>query len=147
MAITATLHLTDSYGRTKSMRLETTQATVALAKAAIEDEGALADLLAAITDLELVSVSYSTKDTDAAFAGTGSSNADVGATFRLRKADGNLVAYKVPGFDVNLCNANGSIDPDADGVGEYFALFGSGGSFRVSDGEVVDAVVSGELDK
>jgi hypothetical protein len=147
MAIIATLHLIDSYGRNKSMRVETTQETIALAKAAIEDVGGLADLLDAITDLELVSVSYSTKDTDAAFAGTGSSNADVGATFRLRKVDGNLVAYKVPGFDVNLCNANGSIDADADGVAEYFALFGSGGSFRVSDGEVVDAVVSGELDK
>lgn len=146
MAFKATLHLEDSMGRPKTMRLESTEATLALVKAAIEDVGGLADTLATVTDLALISISYSEKDTDAAFVGDAASNADVGATFRLRKADGNLCAFKIPGFPKGSANANGSIDPDATGVAEFFAHFQSGGSFRVSDGEVVDSVVGGEMD-
>lgn len=143
----ATLSLEDSYNRRISKRLETESPVLATVKAAIEGVGMLAEDLAAITDLALISVSYVEKDVDAAFAGAAGSNVDVGATFRLRTADGGVVSYKVPGFDVALANADGSIDPDVAAVVTFFDNFKAAGAFTLSDGEVITEILSGQLDR
>lgn len=143
----ATITLIDSYNRTITKRVETETPVIATAKTAIEGAGLLADDLAAVTDLGLVTVAYSTKDADAAFAVTAGANRDVGATFRLRTTDGGVVSYKIPGFKVSLANADGSIDPTDAAVVAYFGNFLAGGDFTLSDGETVSAILSGQLDK
>ena len=144
MAFVANITLVDSYGRLTTKRVETTDALLAGAKTSI---GNYATALNALTDLELVRVTYSEVDDAAAFAGTGTSNVDVGATFRVKLADGALAPHKIPGFEIGHVGGGGGIDPADVDVAAYFALYATGGTLRMSDGEAVDSVVSGQLDR
>lgn len=144
MTILATVNLVDSYGRPTTKRLETETDVLATAQAAVS---ALLTDLAAVTDLQCLSVGYSFKDGTQIFAGVAGSNVDVGATFRLRLVSGNVAAYKVPGFPASLVEANGSIDPADVAVAAYFDNFLAAGDFTVSDGESITEVLSGELDR
>lgn len=144
MTILATVNLVDSYGRPTTKRLETETDVLATAQTAVT---ALLITLNAVTDLQCLSVSYSLKDGTQVFAGAAGSNVDVGATFRLRLADGEIAAYKVPGFPASLVLANGSIDPAGAEVVAYFGNFLAAGDFTVSDGDVVTDILTGELDR
>jgi len=144
MTILATVNLVDSYGRPTTKRLETETDVLATAQTAV---GLLLTDLAAVTDLQCLSVAYSFKDGTQVFAGAAGSNVDVGATFRLRLVDGDIAAYKVPGFPASLVSANGSIDPADAAVVAYFGNFLAAGDFTVSDGEAITDILSGELDR
>lgn len=144
MAFNATLTMVDDYGRFTTKKVETTQVTLALAQSSI---AALVAELVDLTDLALVRVTYSDVDDTDAFAGAAGSNVDVGATFKCVLADGTLAPYKIPGFVSAKVGGSGGIDPADVDVAAYFALFGSGGVLRISDGEAVDSVVSGQLDR
>jgi hypothetical protein len=143
MAVIATLTLLDSLNTQVSKRYECEATT--LAQAAIDMNALISDL-AAITDLGVVSVTYSEKDVTEASAAGASSNVDVGATFRLRLADGGVASHKVPGFPIAKVGGNRAIDPaDADVVA-YFDNFKAAGAFTLSDGEVITEVLSGTFD-
>lgn len=144
MAFIATMTLVDDYGRITTKKVETTDALLAGAKTSI---GSLATILNTLTDLALLRVTYSEVDDAAAFAGVADSNVDVGATFKVVLDDGALAAYKIPGFPSAKVGGNGGIDPADTDVAAYFALFATGGTLRMSDGEAVDSVVSGQLDR
>jgi multidrug efflux pump subunit AcrA (membrane-fusion protein) len=138
------LQLEDSYNRQVTKRLETETDVLATAITAV---ASLATDLAAVTDLALIKASYSNADVSAAFAGAAGSNIDVGATFRLRTTDGGVASYRIPGFDVTLANADGSIDPTGAEVVAYFDNFKAAGSFTLADGETITEVLSGQLDR
>ena len=140
----AVLTLKDSYGRITTKRIETTATTLAGAQTIIA--AYVADL-APVTDLELLKVTYSEIDTDDAFGGTGDSNVDVGATFKVLLADGSMAAHKVPGFPSSLVGGNGAIDCTQTEVAAYFENFVVGEGCRLSDGEYITGVVSGQLDR
>lgn len=144
MAFVATMTLVDSYGRLTTKRVETTDALLAGAQSSV---GSLATILNSLTDLELLRVTYSEVDDAAAFAGAAGSNVDVGATFKVVLDDGALAPYKIPGFVAAKVGGSGGIDPADVDVAAYFALFATGGTLRMSDGEAVDSVVSGQLDR
>lgn len=144
MAITATLNLRDSFGRLTKKKLETVDTVLATA---ITHVNAYAALLATLTDLALESVEYHATDLTGAFAGEDDSNVDVGATFKLRLADGSFASYRVPGFVLSKVSGSGTVDPADSDVAALFALFATGGALRVSDGEAVDTVIFGELDR
>jgi hypothetical protein len=144
MSIIATVSLIDSYARPTTKKLETETSVLADAQTAVT--GLLTDLNA-ITDLQCVGVSYSLKDGTQIFAGVAGSNVDVGATFKVRLADGTVAAYKVPGFPAAKVGPSGEIDvTDADVVA-YFDNFLAAGDFTLSDGEVITEIVSGSLDR
>jgi hypothetical protein len=144
MSIVAQLVFQDSRKRRKVKRIETKTNVLATA---ITDIAALALELAVITDLELIAVNYTSKDTSAAFSGESDSNVDVGATFRVRLADGGAAAHKIPGFPMSKVGSNGDIDvADAD-VAAYFDLFKAAGPFYLSDGESLTEVLKGTLDE
>lgn len=144
MAFTATLVLVDSMGRTTSKRIGTVYDVLATAQT---DVGAYASDLAAVSDLELLHVVYSFKDTGDAFAGTGTSNVDVGATFTVITEAGAHAAHKVPGFPLSLVGGDGSIDVTQSEVGDYFANFQSPQGLTLSDGEQITGVLRGSLDR
>jgi hypothetical protein len=144
MAIYATLTLQDSYGRVTTKRVETDTTTVAGAEAAID---ALIAELNPLTDLQLVYATYSWKNATQAFAGVGGSNVDVGATMQLLLDSGKRAAFHLPGLPAAKVGAGGMIDPADEDVAAFFALFESGGDLLVSDGETVDSVIGGSLDK
>lgn len=143
MAFVATITMVDSLNTQITKRLETKTDVLATAQAAV---AALVTDLAAVTDLGVVSVVYSLKDATLASAAGANSSVDSGATFRLRLADGSVAAHKVPGFPISKVGGNRAIDPaDADVVA-YFDNFLAGGSFTLSDGEVITSILSGSYD-
>lgn len=143
MGIHATMKLRDSFGRTTSKRIEHTSEVLSAVQSSM---GVLAPLLAAITDLELVDVTYSFKDNSEAFAGAATSNIDTGATFRVDLTAGGQAAHKIPGFPLAKVVTGGSIPVDDSDVVAYFAQFEAGNPWRISDGESISAVVQGLLD-
>src|SRR3989304_5649763 len=93
MAFRATLEMDDSMNRTVSKSLDCEASVLA---PAITDVAALLTDLEAISDLGVVKVSYSSKDTSGAFDENDPSNVDTGATFRLRTPLGEVVSYEIP---------------------------------------------------
>ena len=144
MTFQATLQLDDDMNRTVSKELECEATVLATA---ITDVAALLTDLAAISDMGLIKVSYVEKDISGAYAETAGANADVGATFRLQLADGNVIAYKIPGFKQSIADGNGKIDPLNADVAAYFANFLAAGAFTVGRGRVITSVLSGQMDK
>lgn len=143
MAITATVTLIDSLNTTVTKRYECEATT--LAQAAIDMNLLLADLQA-ITDLGIVSVTYSEKDETEAAAAAASSSVDAGATFRLRLADSSVAVHKVPGFPIGKVGSNRNIDVSDADVAAYFDNFLAAGAFTLSDGEVITSILSGSFD-
>ena len=143
MALIATVQLMDDLNTSVSKRYEMEATT--LAQAAI-DIGVLAADLFAVTDLGIVSVTFSQKDVSEASSPAAGSNVDTGATFRLRLDSGKVASHKIPGFPQSKVGGNRAIDPaDAD-VAAYFGNFETAGAFKLSDGETVDVVLSGTYD-
>ena len=141
--IVATVVLIDSLKTQVTKRYELEATT--LVQAAI-DMNLLVTDLEAISDLGVVSITYSEKDTTEAIAAAADSNVDVGATFRVRLAGGGVASHKVPGFPIAKVGGNRAIDPGDADVAAYFANFLAAGAFTLSDGEIVTEVLSGTYD-
>src|SRR4030065_265136 len=101
MGFLATLTLVDAMNRNTSKELECEATVLATALTDIDDY--LVDL-ATVSDLGLTKINYSEKDVADAYAATAGSNVDTGATFRLLLSDGNIIAYKIPGFKQSLAD-------------------------------------------
>lgn len=145
MALIATMKLRDSHARVTTKRLEHFNEVLTDAQT---NMAILAPLLALITDLQLVAVTYSLADESDAFAGAAASNIDVGATFRLALTGGGEAAFKVPGFpDAKVTAGSDAIPVDDADVVAFFNTFLAGGPWRVSDGQSITSIVKGTLDK
>lgn len=144
MAIHATVTLRDSLGRTTSKRLEHHNDSLTDAQTNMGD---LAGYLNAITDLELVEVTYSLKDASDAFQGVAGSSIDAGATFTVDLVGGGKAAHKIPGFPISKAIAGGGIPIDDADVVNYFDEFLAAGPWRLSDGEAITGLVKGLMDK
>lgn len=144
MAFLATIQLTDSLNRIVTKEVECEATVLATAQT---DIAALITDLEAVTDLGVVRVTYTEKDDSEASAAAAGSSVDVGATFRLRLSDGEVLAYKIPGFDQSKAIAGGSIPVDDADVVAYFDNFEAAGAFTVGRARTVDAVLSGSMDK
>lgn len=144
MAINATVQLVDSLGRVTTKTYETETEVLATAQANV---ASLITDLEAVTDLGVVSVTYSLKDdTEASAAGAGS-NVDEGATFRVRLNDGFVAAHKIPGFPISKAIAGGAIPIDDSDVENYFDNFVPAGLFTLNRGNTVSELISGQMDK
>jgi hypothetical protein len=144
MALTGTVTLIDSFNSTVSKRYDMEATTLSQA---LTDMTALVADLEAVTDLGVVSVTFSQKDVSLESAAGADSNIDVGATFRVRLDNGKVAAHKVPGFPQSKVSSDRNIDvADAD-VAAYFANFEAAGAFKISETNVITAVLSGKLDK
>jgi len=145
MAIVATVTLKDDHGRLTTKRIETTETLIANAKTAM---GLWAAAMVLISDMGVVRISYTDTDDGEAYAQTAGANLDVGGTFRLELEDGAFAPHKIPGVKDSLVTAGSdAIDIDNVSVIAYFDLFKTGGSLRLSDGEAMEALISGTLDR
>lgn len=143
MSIIATVTLIDSLNTQVTKRYECEATTLAQAGT---DMGVLITHLEAVTELGIVSITYSEKDVSEASAAAANSSVDAGGTFRLRLEDGSIAVHKVPGFPIAKVGSDRNIDvADAD-VTAYFGNFLTAGAFTLSDGEVITAVLSGIFD-
>jgi hypothetical protein len=143
MTIVATVSLIDSLNTQVTKRFECEAATLAIAAV---DLNLLITDLEAISELGVVSITYSEKDVAEASSPAALSSVDMGATFRVRVADGGIASHKVPGFPIAKVDTNRNIDvTDADVVA-YFDNFLDAGAFTLSDGEVITEILSGKYD-
>jgi len=142
MAFGVSIQLIDDYGRTTTRRYENTQA---LAADAISDAASLITDFLAISDMGTVKhdVAISTVAANSPQSGA---NRDVGGTLHVRLDNGKLYPLRVAGIKASMLNADGSIKIDDEDVVAYVANFLTGGTFRVSEGNYVTDIVSGELD-
>lgn len=143
MPFVASVTLVDSLNTQVTKRYETETDVLATAQTAM---GELIADLEAITDLGVVSVTYSLKDASEASNAAANSSVDSGATFRCRLADGSVAVHKVPGFPISKVGGNRAIDPEDADVAAYFANFEAAGAFTLSDGENITSVLSGTYD-
>lgn len=103
--------------------------------------------LSALTELDVLSffIAYEETVSDTV---TTSANVDEGASLTVSKVGtskrGNM---KVPGPMQAVRNGDGTIDVANALVTDFITNFQAGGDFLISDGEVVDSVISGKLDK
>jgi lipoprotein signal peptidase len=144
MAIVATVSFVDGFGRQTTKRIETTATTIADAQSQVA--AYLVDLNP-LTDLQAVGATFSMKDPGQVFVGTATSNLDVGATFRVRLESGKLASHKIAGFPLSLVGSGGAINVADALVQAYFNNFKTTGELRLSDGEAITDVETGELDK
>lgn len=141
--INATLVLVDSYGRVTHKRFETTATTLAAAQGIVNS---LLTIWPTISDLGVVRVNYTYQEPGGVDVSSGA-NIDVGATFSTTTTDGGGAAIKIPGIKAALVGANGMIDPDQDGLNDFFELFMPEGGLLYNDGEQLESVRFGMLDK
>lgn len=144
MPIKATLIMRDSFERHTRKSIETETNVLATAQSAVD---ALLVLLNPVTDLAVEHVVYSFKDANQSIAGAATSNVDQGASFRGRVVTGEIATLKVPGFPLSKVGPNGFIDLTDVDVDAFLDQWLAAGPFTLSDGEVIDEWIDGELDK
>lgn len=140
----ATVTMIDSKNRQCTKRYETETDVLLTAQTAV---AALVTDLELVTDLGVVTVTYSVSDDALASSADPASNIDTGATFRCRLDDGKIAAHKVPGFPLAKVGTGGAIDCADVDVVAYFDNFLLAGDFTLSDGQTITAVLTGMLDK
>jgi len=143
MAIVANVELYDDYGRTSRKQVELTSATLADAKGVM---AAWATDFLALSDLGILAITYSERDVTEAAAPQSGANADVGATFKVQTDTGKGASHKIPGIKASFVGGQGTIDVSQNAVVTYFGQYDSGEDCRLSDGESVAVVLSGQLD-
>jgi hypothetical protein len=134
----------DDYGRVTTKRYESNVATAALAFTAAT---AMVAAMLPISDAGVVKVNVIFGSVADAAAATAGANADTGATLHCTLDNGKGYGLKIPMIKATKVGSGGSIDIlDADIV-TFTTLFLTGGAFRMSEGNFVTDVRSGELDK
>lgn len=143
MAFDVAFTLVDDYTRTSTKKFEGV-ATV-LATAVTNAEALLADL-AAITLAGAFKRTLSQADVISEAIEDGA-NIDAGATIHCRLNNGKVYAFKIPAFDPALVNPDGTVMIANAAITDFIANFESAGAYRVSEGNFVTAILSGELDR
>lgn len=140
----------DSRGRHTKRLIECTNLTVDYTTA-LPVVASLVTDLQQVTDLGLERVDFITKGIGAGFAAVSPSNVDVGGTVQvLLEGDlGKKASIKIPGIKDLLVLADGHLDftpaGDLDAWLTHWTM--DPPRFYVSDGEEVESVIDGTLDK
>ena len=138
-------NLLDSNGRDTSRTWHNTQAAIA---DVLTDAGVLAALLAAITDLQIVSAVITFTDPSVATAGNAPSNIDAGVTVQVLGADGFRYPVNIPDMPEAKISSGAVSTTDADLVA-FFDEFAAGGTWRVNlrNPTAVASIIKATLDK
>lgn len=143
MAVDLTISLVDAYSRSGAKRFEGTATT--LSQAALDGAALLSDFQAVSgMGTTMLTYSQSVPELNAADAGA---NVDAGATIHCRLNNGKIYAFKVPAIDPTLINSDGSVKIADAAVTGLIAHFQAGGEYTVSEGDLIDTILYGELDR
>lgn len=143
MAIDVTFSLVDGYGRSASKRFEGEALLLANAET---DAGALLEDFLAVSDMGTTVLTYRL-DAPELNAATAGANLDAGATIHCRLDNGKGHALKIPAIKAAMLNPDGTVKINDAAIVAYVANFELAGNYRVSDGNYVTAILSGELDR
>lgn len=146
---TLAVTMRDAYGRIARKRYETEDIVgVDVGAEYLTAQGFATTLLAALANLTEADVLYynlgrEVTYTDTADAGA---NKDEGITILGQKLDNKLVVIKVPAPVNSVINVDGTVDITDALVTAYTNHFNVSGGFTLSDGENINALISGRLD-
>jgi len=143
MAFEITFTLQDAYARRTTRRYANDRTLLADAST---DVTAMIGYLEALSNCAVVKVVIGAPTTYATSPAAGA-NVDAGATIHVRLDNGKLYPLHIPAVDTTIINADGSMDIADAIVTNFTGAFGSGAHWTVSEGNTVDAVESGELDR
>jgi len=143
MALDIAVQLLDAYGRTTTKTFGSDRTTIV---DALTDLGTLVTAIEAVSDCAVVQHTVTKKTVVAGSPATGA-NVDAGITIHCTLADSTGYGLKIPAPDPDMINTDGSVKITDEAILAYVALFQSGGHFTVSDGEVIDDIRFGELDR
>jgi hypothetical protein len=144
MAFNVTFTILDSYGRTTTRTYTNTSALIA---------DALSDSATMVSYLEGLSLGAVSKYGVAQVVPVASpapealANNDAGATLHCRMENSKLVGLKLPAIDPGLVNSDGTVDLTSGAVTDFVSAFATGAHWRISEGNYITGIVSGELDK
>lgn len=144
MAFEVTFTVLDAYGRTTRRTYGSDRATLA---DVLTDSSTMLGLLEGLSLGAISRYSISQVVPVASPSPTALANVDAGATLHCRMENSKLVGLKVPAIDPALVNADGSVDLTENAVTDFVAAFATGAHWRVSEGNYIVDIVSGELDK
>jgi hypothetical protein len=144
MAFEITFVLIDGFKRTTRKTFGNNRTLIA---DAVSDTSAMITLLESVSG-SAVSRTYISQVTNyPAAAGDTGANNDAGATLHVVLDNGNIAGLKVPAFITAKCLPDGGVDlSDAD-VLALVAAFATAEHWRISEGNYVQSLRSGELDK
>jgi hypothetical protein len=133
----------DSYGRSTTKRYESNRATLA---DCLTDAAALIAAMADISDcgvrkfevLDVVPNPVAAEEL---------ANIDVGGTLHTTLDNGHGYAMHIPCIKAEKVGGGGVIDVTDEDILTFAALFETAGHFRMSEGNFLVSVNSGELDK
>jgi hypothetical protein len=143
MAIDVTFSLVDDYARSASKRFEGEATT--LVQAAIDAGSLMTDFLA-VSGMGTTLVTYRQAEVENNAASTGA-NLDAGATIHCRLENGKGYAFKIPAIKSSLLNPDGTVNISDAAITDFVANFQLSGPYRVSEGNYVVSILSGELDR
>jgi len=143
MAFLINITWLDDYGRTTTKRYENNRTLLA---DALTDAAALIAAMADISDAGVVKfdVQHTVANPVAATAGA---NVDVGGTLHCILDNAKGYALHVPMIMAAKVGPGGVIDVSDADIITFTDLFLTGGHFRMSEGNYLVSVESGELDK
>lgn len=144
MAFEITFVLLDAYGRTTRRTYGNTRTLIA---DAASDAAAMVSLLEALSGSAVSKYYISQVVTVTSPSPEAGSNNDAGATLHARMNNAKMVGLKIPSFDATLLLPDGTVDITQSEVTDFIAAFATGAYWRVSEGNYIDAIVSGELDR
>jgi len=142
MAFEVGLTLVDDYARTTTRRFTNTATLVA---DALTQVGAFITLLLAVSDAGTVKHEITTR-TVASNAADSGANKDVGGTIHCRLDNGKVYPLHIPCIKAAMLNPDGTIDIADAAITAYVDEFMTGGHFTVSEGNLIDEILYGELD-
>lgn len=144
MAFEVTFTLIDGFQRLTRKTFSNNRTLIA---DAITDTAAMITLLESVSGSEVFKTGISQVTNYPAAAGDTGANNDAGATLHCVMDNGKMVGLKVPAFITTKCLGDGGVDlADAD-VLALVGAFATGEHWRISEGNYIQSLKSGELDK
>jgi hypothetical protein len=144
MSFEVTFVLLDAYGRTTRRTYGSTRTTIA---DAASDATSMVGLITAISGCAVSKYYISQVVVVSNPAADALANLDAGATLHCRMNNGKMVGMKIPAFPDGILNPDGTVDIADSDVAAFVAAFATGGYWRVSEGNYIEAIISGELDR
>ena len=134
----------DDYGRVTTKRYENNRATLS---DALTDTTALVAAMADISDAGVVKANIINSTVADAKGAAAGANVDVGATLHCTLDNGKGYALKIPMIKATKVGTGGAVDVEDTDIVTFTTLFLTAGHFRMSEGNYLVGVRSGELDK
>jgi hypothetical protein len=139
-----TFTLLDAYGRTTRRSYDNNRSLMA---DVLTDSATMLGYLEALSGAAVEHYSIAQTVPIASPSPEALSNNDAGATLHCLMDNSKLVGLKIPAIDPAMVNSDGTVKIDDAAVIAFVGAFATDAHWRISEGNYIASVRSGELDK